>query len=87
MTKKPAETFNLAGRGELKAGACADITIFNPDTVIDRGTFTDPAQYPAGIEYVMVNGEYEVRKGVHTGVRNGAVLRKKASGAVELSVK
>ena len=87
MTKKPAETFNLAGRGELKAGACADITIFNPDMVIDRGTFTDPAQYPAGIEYVMVNGEYEVRKGVHTGVRNGAVLRKKASGAVELSVK
>ena len=83
MTKKPAETFNLAGRGELKAGACADITIFNPDTVIDRGTFTDPAQYPAGIEYVMVNGEYEVRKGVHTGVRNGAVLRKKGTGAVE----
>ena len=83
MTKKPAEAFNLAGRGELKEGAFADITIFNPDTVIDRGTFTDPAQYPAGIEYVMVNGEYEVRKGVHTGVRNGAVLRKKDTGAVE----
>ena len=35
------------------------------------------------IAYIMVNGEYEVRKGVHTGVRNGAVLRKKGSGVVE----
>ena len=77
MTKKPADAFHIKDRGELREGAYADITIFNPDTVIDKGTFTDPAQYPQGIEYVMVNGESEVRKGEYTGKRNGAVLRKK----------
>ena len=38
------------------------------------------AQY---YDKLLSNGEYEVRNGVHTGVRNGTVLRKKGSGAVE----
>lgn len=54
MTGKPAATFNIKNRGQIKEGAYADITVFNPDTVIDKGTFTDPTQYPEGIEYVMV---------------------------------
>jgi N-acyl-D-amino-acid deacylase len=78
MTKKPASTFSMKGRGELKAGNFADITIFNADTVIDKGTFIDPVQYPEGIEYVIVGGETAVSKGKHTGKRNGRVLRQKS---------
>ncbi len=77
MTGKPATTFNMTGRGRIAEGFCADITIFNPETVIDKGTFTDPVQFPEGIEYVMVNGGVTVAYGKHTGNRTGVVLRKK----------
>lgn len=83
MTKKPATAFNMTDRGEIREGAYADICIFNPDTVIDKGTFTDPIQYPEGIEYVMVNGELAVKHGEHTGVRNGSVLKKKGKEVVK----
>lgn len=83
MTKKPATAFNMTDRGEIRKGAYADITIFNPDTVIDKGTFTDPIQYPEGIEYVMVNGQLAVKNGEHTGTRNGVVLRKKGKEVVK----
>ena len=82
MTKKPAVTFNMTGRGEVKAGYCADLCIFNPDTVIDKGTFVDPVQYPEGIEYVIIGGELTVENGKHTGKRNGAVLRKKGKEVI-----
>ena len=83
MTGKPAATFNIKNRGQIKEGAYADITVFNPDTVIDKGTFTDPTQYPEGIEYVMVNGVFEVAGGKYTGRRNGTVLRKKGKEVVK----
>lgn len=82
MTKKPAVTFNMTGRGELKEGCAADICIFNPDTVIDKGTFIDPIQYPEGIEYVIIGGELAVEKGKHTGKRNGVVLRMKGKEVI-----
>lgn len=76
MTKKPATTFNIVNRGELKEGYFADITVFNPETVIDKGTYTEPVQYPEGIEYVVINGAVTISKADHTGTRNGRVLRK-----------
>lgn len=76
MTKKPAETFHIVNRGEVKPGYYADLTIFDKDTIIDKGTFTDPIQYPEGIAYVMVNGSVTVDHGKHTGNRTGKVLRK-----------
>ncbi|MDR1157822.1 MAG: D-aminoacylase [Oscillospiraceae bacterium] len=76
MTKKPAETFRIVKRGQLREGYYADITVFNPDTVIDKGTFTDPVQYPEGIEYVLVNGALVIEHGQHTGNRPGRVFRK-----------
>lgn len=82
MTKKPAQTFRMTGRGELKEGYAADICIFNPDTVIDKGTFVEPIQYPQGIEYVIIGGEVTVEKGKHTGRRNGAVLRMKGKEVI-----
>ena len=82
MTKKPATTFNMTGRGELKEGYAADLCIFNPDTVIDKGTFVEPIQYPEGIAYVIVGGEVTVEKGKHTGKRNGVVLRMKGKEVI-----
>jgi len=66
---------NLKQRGVLKKGYFADITIFNPDSVIDKATFTNPHQYPEGIEYVIVNGKIVIDKSEHTGILPGRVLR------------
>ena len=83
MTKKPATTFNMADRGELKEGAYADIIIFNSETIIVQGTFTEPIQFPAGIEHVIINGEFTIKNGEHTGNRNGVVLKKKGIEVVK----
>jgi N-acyl-D-amino-acid deacylase len=76
MTGGPAEKIGLKNRGVLKKGNFADITIFNPKTVIDRATFENPFQYPEGIECVIVNGKIAVDKGKYTGKMAGRVLRK-----------
>ena len=75
MTKKPATAFHIQKRGELKAGYFADLTIFDKNTIIDKGTFTDPTQYPEGIKYVLINGNIAIDNGQFTGKRNGKVLR------------
>jgi N-acyl-D-amino-acid deacylase len=75
MTSLPAETLRIRDRGLIKPGMYADITIFNPKTIIDMGTYTDPIQYPKGIEYVIVNGTLTVDNGSHTGNHNGKVLK------------
>lgn len=82
MTKKPATTFNIVSRGELREGNFADITIFNPETVIDKGTYTEPVQYPDGIEYVLINGKITISQGKHTGNRSGVVLRKRGKDVI-----
>lgn len=77
LTSKAAEAMNLKDRGLLKEGYYADITIFNPDTIVDKGTFIDPIQFPEGIEYVIVNGKVAVEHGKHTDILNGKVIRNK----------
>ena len=76
MTGGPAEKIGLKNRGVLKKGNFADITVFNPKTVIDRATFENPFQYPEGIECVIINGKIAVNKGKYTGEMAGRVLRK-----------
>ena len=76
MTGLSAQRIGLKQRGFIKEGYFADITIFNPETVIDKSTFTDPHQYPEGIEYVLVNGDVEVENGELTGKFSGKVIRK-----------
>lgn len=76
MTSIPADRLGLKDRGYLLEGYKADITIFNPETVIDKGTFEDPHQYPEGIEYVIVNGAITIDNGGLTNERAGRVLRK-----------
>lgn len=77
MTSLPARRLGITDRGMLAPGMRADITVFDPATVIDRATFTDPHRYPAGIEYVIVNGRIAVEAGEHTQALAGQVLRKR----------
>ena len=74
MTSLPAQKFQLSGRGLLKEGMAADILIFDENEVKDMSTFDKPHQYSKGFQYVIVNGKLTVENGVHTGMRNGAVL-------------
>jgi dihydroorotase/N-acyl-D-amino-acid deacylase len=75
MTGLPAANVGLKQRGLIREGYFADVTIFDPKTVIDRATFEDPNQYPAGINYVIVNGQIEVDNGKRTSVQSGRPLR------------
>jgi N-acyl-D-amino-acid deacylase len=75
MTSLPAQTFGLYRKGILRDGLDADIVIFDPKTIIDRSTFDNPAQSPAGIHWVIVNGEVAVEHGQVTGATSGQVLR------------
>lgn len=75
MTGGPATRVGLRDRGLLREGVFADITIFDPQRVIDRATFEMPNQYPEGIDYVLVNGQISVDKGQRTPALAGQVLR------------
>ena len=74
MTSAPAQRLRIKDRGLLREGFWADITLFDPDTVGDKATFREPRQYPAGIPYVIVNGEVVLDNGRHTGKMPGRVL-------------
>lgn len=75
MTSLNAAKIGIPDRGTLRAGAFADITIFDEARVIDRSTYTEPFQYSEGIEYVLVNGQIVLERGKHTGARPGKALR------------
>lgn len=74
MTSLPAQAFRLSGRGILKEGMYADLTIFDKELFKDQATFSKPHQYSEGLEYVLVNGEIVVENNQHTGARPGMVL-------------
>lgn len=77
MTAFPAQRLRLQDRGIIREGMVADITVFDPGTVIDRGTYTDPNQYPAGISYVLVAGQLAAENGKLTAFRGGRALRRR----------
>lgn len=76
MTSFPAQRLGLTDRGVLRDGFKADIVIFNPDTVRTDATKDDPKHYPVGIDYVIVNGQVVIEKGVNTGATPGKALRR-----------
>jgi len=77
MTSFPAQRLGLQDRGLIREGMMADISIFDPETIIDKGTFAEPNQYPQGIEYVIISGQIAVEKGKLTPLRAGRVLRRR----------
>ncbi|MDE0308774.1 MAG: D-aminoacylase [Acidiferrobacterales bacterium] len=78
MTGNTSDTFGIADRGFISKGMCADIVVFDPETVIDRASFEDPLQPAAGIEWVFVNGELVYEDCQWTGSRPGMLLSRAA---------
>lgn len=75
ITSLPAEREHLQKRGLLKEGFFADVTVFDPKTIIDKATYRDPNQMSVGVDYVFVNGQLEFTDGKLTGVTAGRALR------------
>jgi N-acyl-D-amino-acid deacylase len=78
MTGLSAAQFRLRDRGVLQPGACADVVVFNADTILDQASFEQPTQPSKGIDYVLVNGAIAWTAAGSTGTRTGRVLRRAA---------
>jgi N-acyl-D-amino-acid deacylase len=77
ITSLAAQRFGFERRGVIERNYFADLVVFDPDKIIDKATWTDPHQYPQGIEYVIINGQVVIQNGEHTGKLPGMILRKK----------
>jgi N-acyl-D-amino-acid deacylase len=77
MSALPALRLGLQRRGELKPGNFADLVVFNPATIQDHATFTDPHQFATGVVHVFVNGKPVLANGEHTGAKPGRIIRNK----------
>ncbi len=75
MTSYPAQRLGLRDRGKIAVGFWADLAVFNFTHIEDKATYTNPHQYPSGIEYVLVNGVPVVEEGEHTRAKPGRALR------------
>jgi N-acyl-D-amino-acid deacylase len=74
MSGFQAERFGLKDRGRLAVGMAADIVVFDPATVADRATWSEPMQPAEGVDEVMVNGTWAKRDGKITGVLPGRAI-------------
>ena len=75
LTTVPAARLGFRDRGVVREGALADLVVFDPATIGDEATYTDPARYPRGIDHVIVNGRAAILAGAETGERPGRLLR------------
>jgi N-acyl-D-aspartate/D-glutamate deacylase len=73
-TSLPAQIMGFEDRGTIREGMRADIVILDLETLADRATFFEPHQFPTGVEYVMIEGEFVVDGGEVTGALPGEVL-------------
>jgi N-acyl-D-amino-acid deacylase len=76
MTALPAARLGLKDRGRLAPGQFADITVYDPATIEDCASFSDPHQYPRGVRLVLVNGRIALENERPNGSLHGRVLRK-----------
>lgn len=74
MTSANVTKIHIYDRGLLRSGMWADVTIFDPATIIDNATYTEPHQYATGVKYVFVNGKLVLDNGKHTGARPGTIV-------------
>jgi N-acyl-D-amino-acid deacylase len=79
-TGLPAQILGLKDRGCIREGCAADIVVFDPETIADRATFFEPHQYPAGIDYVTINGQFVVDAGKPTGALPGRIITPESIG-------
>lgn len=76
MSGLPANTIGMVDRGFLAPGMAADITAFDPKTIIDHSTFDKPSLPSEGIRYVLVNGRLALKDGKGTGEQGGRALKR-----------
>ncbi|MCA2983745.1 MAG: amidohydrolase family protein [Gemmatimonas sp.] len=72
-----AATYGLADRGVLRAGAFADVLVFDPAEVREEATYTEPRKLASGMRWVFVNGRAAVANGTATNVMAGKALRRR----------
>lgn len=75
MSSLPANQLHLYDRGRIAPGMAADLLVFDPEHVQDMATFTKPMAFPAGMPFVIVNGQVEIEDGRLTAANGGQVLR------------
>ena len=76
LTQAPAQALRLAGKGVIAVGADADLCVFDPAALTERGTYQDPCQTALGMDAVLVAGRLAVKNGEMTGVKAGTLIRK-----------
>lgn len=76
VTSFPAKYFGIKDRGLIRIGNFADLVLFNPRKLHEISNYNTPNVPPCGISYVMVNGQFAVRKGSYTGICSGRFLRR-----------
>jgi N-acyl-D-aspartate/D-glutamate deacylase len=79
MTGLPAERFGLTQRGMIRVGYCADLVLFDPETIVDTATFAEPTRPAEGIRGVWVNGVLSWTAEGATGDRAGRFLPRGAA--------
>ena len=75
MSSAVATRLSIRDRGVLKEGMLADVVVFDPSTIADKGTFTQPHQVSTGMKHVFVNGTHVWNDGKHTGAKPGRIVR------------
>jgi N-acyl-D-amino-acid deacylase len=75
MTSLNASKIGITDRGLIRPGLFADLTAFDPESIIDRSEYANPFRYSRGVAYVIVNGRLVVDRGEPTGARPGRALR------------
>jgi hypothetical protein len=78
MTALPANTIGMVDRGYLAPGMAADVTVFDPNTIVDHATYEDPARLSEGVRYVLVNGGVALLDGRVVGAHRGQILSRTA---------
>jgi len=79
MTSRSAARIGMPDRGLIAPDKVADIVVFDPKTIVDRGTPAEPSLAPVGMRHVIVNGEIVLRDGRQTEARPGRPLRRFAA--------
>jgi N-acyl-D-aspartate/D-glutamate deacylase len=74
MTSLPAQVFGMKDRGQVRAGAVADLVIFDPQKVNDPATYQEPHQLAEGMVHIIVNGVLVREGGTFTNALPGRVL-------------
>lgn len=77
ITAMPAQRLGLSHKGNLSVGSDADLVIFDPETIADRATFSEPTLSPVGIHWVILGGKVVCREGKITDPCAGKIIKRK----------